>query len=128
MVVGLSQGGRYFDGARPHSRGGLVGNALVSLASELEIRRGTLIASFCELSHPALHPHCVGLGVRLVPEVTLDRHCIRELIKALPLKLSNIRAPLLLHSERPRCFSFCTWIPDGWCSESLRCPALGPLE
>jgi hypothetical protein len=55
-----------------------------------------VIAPFCELSHPALNPHRVGMGMRLVPEVTLDRYCIRELIKALPLELSKLRASLLL--------------------------------
>lgn len=93
---GLSQSGRHLDGAGPYSRLGLVGNALVSLASELKIRGGSVIAPFCELSHPALNPHRVGMGMRLVPEVTLDRYCIRELIKALPLELSKLRASLLL--------------------------------
>lgn len=77
---GLSQRGWYLDGAGSYSRLGLVGNALVSLASELKIRGGPLIAPFCELSHPALNPHRVGMGMRLVPEVTLDRYCIRELV------------------------------------------------
>jgi hypothetical protein len=44
---GLSQSGRHLDGAGPYSRLGLVGNALVSLASELKIRGGSVIAPFC---------------------------------------------------------------------------------
>jgi hypothetical protein len=74
VVVGLSQGGRNLDGACPHRR--LIGNTLVSLASELEIRRSPLIA-LCEFSHAAFNPHRVTLGVRLVPEVTFDGHCVR---------------------------------------------------
>ena len=68
------------------------------------------------------------MSMRLVPEVTLDRHCIRELIKALPLELSKLRASLLLQSEGPRCLSFGARIPDRWGSQSLRGPSLGSLE